>query len=162
MRRQRAHYGYVPKPIERSELLAAIEQAMGTATPAQPPTGQETGGDEPVLDLEVVAGLREMGQRGYFSLPDFVATFRREANQCLAGLRAAIEGEDSRALEQEAHALKGSSRELGAQRLAQVCRQLEELGRAGSTTGAAPLLARAEEEFSLLQRALDEDLGVSA
>lgn len=108
--------GYLAKPIQRAELLAAIEQAMAAALPAALPTRQETNEDEPVLDLEVVAGLREMGRRGYFSLPDFVATFRREANQCLAGLRAAIEGADPQALEPEAHALKGSSREIGAHR----------------------------------------------
>ncbi|MBI2502736.1 MAG: response regulator [Candidatus Latescibacteria bacterium] len=153
--------GYVSKPIQRGELLAAIEQAMAAARVLALPR-QETGGDEPVLDLEVVAGLREMGRRGYFSLLDFVALFQRDARQSLAGLRAAIEGADPRALEHEAHALKGSSRELGAQRLAQVCRQLEELGRAGSVEGAAPLLAQAEEEFSLLQRVLDEELGAFA
>ncbi|MCC7263356.1 MAG: response regulator [Candidatus Latescibacteria bacterium] len=150
--------GYLAKPIDRAELLAAIEQALGTAAPTQPSPGQEKDGEPPVLDPEVLAGLRELGRRGYFSLPDFVAAFRREAHQSLEGLRAALVAADPRALEHQAHALKGSSRELGAQRLAGACRQLEELGRAGSVAGAEALLARAEAEFARLQPALDEAL----
>jgi len=111
-----------------------------------------------VLDPVAWEGLQEMSRRGYFSLPDFVATFRSEALQSLAGLRQGIGEADPQTLERQAHALKGSSRELGAGRLAEICRQLEELGRAGSLSGAAELLAGAEAKFALLDQALGEQL----
>jgi PAS domain S-box-containing protein len=149
--------GYASKPIQRAELLAAIAQALGAASP--PPPARQEEPEAAVLDRGTWEGLREMSRRGYFSLSDFAAAFRGEALQSLASLRRAIEGEDPRALEQAAHALKGSSRELGARRLAEACRQLEDLGRSGSVRGAAELLALAEEEFGRLQRALGEEPG---
>ncbi|MBI3649673.1 MAG: Hpt domain-containing protein, partial [Acidobacteria bacterium] len=66
-------------------------------------------------------------------------------------LKAQIESGASVAMQEEAHALKGISHNMGAERMGEVCRLLEMLGASGSLQGAEELLGLLETEFRLLQ-----------
>lgn len=57
---------------------------------------------------------------------------------------AAAKG-DADALERSAHSLKSSAAQLGAERLAEICRQLEEGAKRGEMAGTSTLVSAADE-----------------
>ena len=73
----------------------------------------------------------------------------------LQTLRQAIAAADANNLRKAAHSLKSSSANVGAQALAQACKEMEQLGRNGSTVGAADMLAGMEREFQAVRQSLN-------
>ena len=71
--------------------------------------------------------------------------------QQLRALHQAIGALNPGHLRKSAHSLKSSSANVGAETLAQLCKELETLGRAGSTDGAATLLDQLENEFAAVR-----------
>ncbi len=57
-------------------------------------------------------------------------------------------------MERVAHALKGSSGNMGAKGMASICAKLEEAGSAGDLSRAPELLARLDAEFGRVRQAL--------
>ncbi len=66
----------------------------------------------------------------------------------LAALRGASNAGDAATLERTAHALKGSCGNLGARKMAETAKLLEEAGRRGDLSAAPGLLDRLDVEFS--------------
>ena len=62
----------------------------------------------------------------------------------------AVEQNSADAIRKAAHELKGSCLTLGAERLANVSKDLENLGRTGSVAGAAELLIKLDTELDAL------------
>ena len=58
--------------------------------------------------------------------------------------------------EEAAHALKGASANLGAQHLAELCRQLEALGEAGQVDGAGKRLEQLGQEFARVKIEIED------
>ncbi|MGD8793951.1 MAG: Hpt domain-containing protein, partial [Anaerolineae bacterium] len=75
----------------------------------------------------------------------------------------AVEAGDAATLRRAAHSLKSNSAEFGAGTLADLCRELEAIGRAGEEAGgegwataeAVEMVARAETIFERVRPALD-------
>ena len=57
-----------------------------------------------------------------------------------------------------AHRLKGAASTMGARAMTAICLDLESLGRSGSTIGSVELIARLEEEFERVGKALRKEL----
>ena len=70
----------------------------------------------------------------------------------------AINSEDAPALQKLAHSLKGSSAHVGAQIMAECCKEMEMVGRANTTVGGRDLLLRIEREYSLVRDTLQREL----
>jgi HPt (histidine-containing phosphotransfer) domain-containing protein len=83
-----------------------------------------------------------------------ITLFLDETPRQLAVMQAAVCRADAPALAETAHRLKGSSGNLGAGRMQQLCGELQTLGRANELTTAGDHLARLEAEFALVQTAL--------
>ena len=60
------------------------------------------------------------------------------------------------------HALKGSSGNMGATRVAEVCAELEMAGESGDLAAVPGLLERLEEELSLARPALEAEVARGA
>ena len=60
-------------------------------------------------------------------------------------------------IREEAHALKGASLTIGAQGMANLSRQLENLGAAQTVQGAAEQFARLKHEFERVQNEIDKE-----
>ena len=71
-------------------------------------------------------------------------------------LRAAVDAGDAEALRKAAHALKSSSANVGAERLASLFKELEALGRSATVDGAGALVASLDEELPRVLAALGE------
>jgi len=108
------------------------------------------------LDQGVLATLHALEQRGQPGLlRQVVALYLQEAPAQLAALRAAVAQADAGGVEQTAHALKGSSAQLGATRLAQLCAALQEGGARQELSQAAAQVDELANEFLRVQAALE-------
>ncbi|MFN8133527.1 MAG: PAS domain S-box protein [Solirubrobacteraceae bacterium] len=149
---------YVAKPVRMPDLIAALERApsrpAGTAprapaptAPAAAPAADGTAGADAVEAL--LAALREeLGADADALLPELEGLFTAEGPGLVADMRAGIASGDAAAVAGAAHTLKGSAASLGASRLADRCRTLEELGRSGELAGAPEALAAVEAAYA--------------
>ena len=79
----------------------------------------------------------------------------------LADVQTAVDEGDAERLARSAHALRGSSANMGGARLAQVCAQLEEAGERGDLAEAARLVPALETEAAQLIAALSRVIEVA-
>jgi HPt (histidine-containing phosphotransfer) domain-containing protein len=155
---------YIAKPVRRQALFGTIAKLhlRPVAEPALIANAEEeeiaekvdAGADLPVLDMAALDDLKTLEDEGYFSLSEVVGIFVEEGPQRIAVMRRAVEEKEAVDLQREAHTLKGGSRDLGAQRLVEVCQELEEKGKIASLDGTSELIDRVEHEFALARDAL--------
>jgi HPt (histidine-containing phosphotransfer) domain-containing protein len=81
-------------------------------------------------------------------------------------IRSAVAAGEAERLRKAAHSMRSSSANVGAEALADACKNLEGLGRDGTTAGAERVLACAEQGLvrviAALQAQLDESLEPAA
>ena len=157
---------YISKPIVFEMFAAAIARGLqrGLKTPplTNPidtvvtiPGQSET---ESALCKKTLRSLKELGlEMGDSFYPQLLETFGQDAVAHLAVLRAAIAEGDTGRLGHEAHALKGASLTIGAQGMADLCKQLESLGIAHTVEGAPATLARLDCEFERVKNEIEQE-----
>lgn len=91
---------------------------------------------------------------------ELLTAFQDSATERLVAMQKAIEQGDSYRLELEAHTLKSSSRNVGANHLADLCYWLEKLGRSNALELAAQKLKEVEQEYSRVNTALNRTVAV--
>ncbi len=143
---------YVGKPVRKEALQAALEKwvMQGESMPdhrTNEPEPEELNG-RPVLNEDRLESLKEFSDDddGSFIVSLF-ETFIVNTEPRLERIRTAVENNDHETMAREAHGIKGSSSNLGADRVAMVSRELERLGKAGEMKGCNELLKRLEIEF---------------
>jgi HPt (histidine-containing phosphotransfer) domain-containing protein len=108
-----------------------------------------------VLDAAAVRTLADLvGDEE--TLREIVDAFLDEGPQRIAELSAGLAAGDAVLVGRAAHTLKANSATFGAAELEGVARELESIARAGDLSGAAPLVAAATEQWSLVEAALRE------
>lgn len=100
--------------------------------------------------------------QGEALLQRVVAAFLQDTPRQLTVLREAIAGGDPATIRKTAHSLKSSSANVGADALARLCKELEQIGRAGHTDGAARLQAPLEHAFQATRESLSTILAKGA
>jgi HPt (histidine-containing phosphotransfer) domain-containing protein len=109
-----------------------------------------------VLDPAVMETLRQLTAPGEPDvLTEVLQLFLKEVPLRMDRLRNACAAGNIEGVYRAAHSLKGSAGNIGAQRLVDVCRQLDELGRAGDLTEAAPLVAALGLEYERVAAEID-------
>lgn len=157
---------YVPKPVKPKELDAVLkrwilrpEEVVTTLSEAGSESG-ESGGDP--IDRLVLASLRELQGEGEPEiLSELIELFLDEVPQQLGALREAVEKDDAPSVERIAHTLKGSSGNMGATRMVQICAELQDVGASANLSGTPELLKRLEEEFGRVCLALESEVARS-
>jgi HPt (histidine-containing phosphotransfer) domain-containing protein len=145
---------FVAKPIKVAELAAALERWIDGNQPVTPPIVADAD-KTPVLDDTILAGLRELeDDAGAGVLDDLVSSFLGDAKTQLEALRTALSGRNMQALGRLCHSLRGSSANLAAAGMADLCAELERMAEAGDQVGAAETLPRLEAEYSRVDVAL--------
>ncbi len=109
-----------------------------------------------VLQEEPIARLREMGQALGREVPRrILELYLGDSPARLSALRRALADGDPQALERAAHALKGSSANLGASDLAELCHQLERLSGGDQVPAdAAARITALEAEYERVEQAM--------
>jgi PAS domain S-box-containing protein len=140
--------GYIQKPLRPSELMSAIEQALGPAPAAAPEWRPDppAGLDEQAL-LVSYGGNRTL-------LGEVIEVFLAEYPKTLAAIRLAFERNDAGALAASAHALKGSVGLFVQEGPYEVARRIELAGRSGRLDQAGPLVAELEETMHAFVQSL--------
>ncbi len=130
--------GYIPKPV-RIETLAEILKRWDTP-----------------LNMAVVKYLGELaGPENPDFLKELLETYLKDMPGRLEAVREAVRSGDAKALQAAAHALKGSSANLGAQRLQKICLALEYIGREKTVEGAAELLEDLQKEAASVKAEME-------
>jgi HPt (histidine-containing phosphotransfer) domain-containing protein len=87
------------------------------------------------LALERVAGDREL-------LQEVARLFLDDAERAMGQIEAAIRNQDAKLLDREAHSLKGSVANFGAEEVVKAALALEQMGKRGDFGQAKPGFAR--------------------
>jgi HPt (histidine-containing phosphotransfer) domain-containing protein len=105
----------------------------------------------------MLQNLRDITDHDPAMLSELIDVFLERASPRLAAIRDAIDQEDAEALERTAHVLKSSSAQMGVVPLAQLCADLEALGRSGTTTGASDLIESLTSTYQQARVALKSE-----
>jgi HPt (histidine-containing phosphotransfer) domain-containing protein len=141
---------YLAKPVQVEDLVSALERwapldgsfpfavvvDRGGDVPDETPERDEQLSD---LDPAIVDGLRDLG--GIALLDELVSLFHDEVERYLREFDRALADGDPVALRRTSHALRGSSANMGAQRVAAAAGELEQLAATGDLDGASALTA---------------------
>jgi HPt (histidine-containing phosphotransfer) domain-containing protein len=113
-----------------------------------------------ILDPAVISGLRKLTPPGE---PDVLAEvlklFLEEVPPRIARLRNAWQAGSIEEVHRAAHSLKGSAGNIGARRLFEVCRQLDDISKSGDLAAAAPLVDALGVEFGKVESAIRQLIG---
>lgn len=86
---------------------------------------------------------------------ELVQIFVSDTEERVPKLLEAVQNADVEAVKMEAHAIKGASGTIGADKLANLARQLEQMGVAGDLNPAALAFRKVAEEYQRVRAALD-------
>jgi two-component system sensor histidine kinase/response regulator len=108
-----------------------------------------------VINAHALDNIRALSpDRGSALVQRVVNAYVDDTPQHLQTLRQAIVRGDTGCLRKVAHSLKSSSANVGAEALAQMCKEMENLGRNDTTEGAAGILTDMEHEFQAARDSL--------
>lgn len=108
------------------------------------------------LDSSVLIALQDVMEEEY---PTLLDVFLKDSEQRVAQLRQCLNGPapDLQALSLDAHSFKGSSGNMGALQLSELCRQLEEQARRGQREGLELLVDQISSEYLTVRRLFDAE-----
>ncbi len=166
---------YLSKPFTAQSLssmlvrwLPRADTGVAASTPAAVPPpalhGQaETADAEPAINPRALDSIRQLpGANGALLVGKVIDAYLADTPARLAQMHAATDADNADALRKAAHGMKSSSANVGAERLAALCKDLEMLGRSGTLEGARSLLKSADEELlRVLQALMDEHAATS-
>lgn len=112
-----------------------------------------------ILNSAVFERLQQATASQPAVLEELCRDYLAEARLTLAQLREAIDQNDSGAVRERAHYLKGSSMMLGARQLSQACAMLERMGRDGQLSGAESALQETVAALKEVETELAEIVG---
>lgn len=154
---------YLSKPFSLQGLRETLERALQrkrTLNPS-PPAGttvSELRRSAP-LDPAVLARIRDLNPSMYPALLGrLVKVYLSSSTEAVATLQTALAGGDRDILGKTAHSLKSSSGNMGAAHLAELCKELELIGRGQSDADPTPLVAAIREEHRVVCEALQAEL----
>ena len=156
---------YLSKPFTQTQLsallgrwmsmpLSGARQATAAAASAPAPVDEAQPG-RGIINTHALDNIRALSaDRGAVLVRRVVGAFIDDSPQQFASLQHAAAGADAGALRKVAHSLKSSSANVGAEALAQLCKDLELLGRSNTTEGAAGILADMAHEYQAVRHSL--------
>ena len=159
---------FLTKPIDAHTLLDTVARLSATANnvpdtqksvPKPLVTGQtdseETGtADEMLINSRTLHNLRLLGEMNDNFLDDVIHGFFLEGEQMLDAMKRALLDHEYTLFKDLAHALKGSSGNLGAEALFQICREISQSNHAGLQASAGNLLNKARDCFNATRQAM--------
>ncbi|WP_426111311.1 response regulator [Massilia sp. PWRC2] len=120
-----------------------------------PPAAPQAADYRAALNPRALDHIRALSaERGDALVRRVVGAYVDDTPRQFAAVRAAIDSLDAPAVRKLAHSLKSGSANVGAETMAQLCKDLETLGRSDSTDGADGLLRQMEHEFEAVRKSL--------
>jgi signal transduction histidine kinase/CheY-like chemotaxis protein len=136
---------YLTKPLRIQDLQTALKQGENSLSLIQdlipfdlPQPAQDT---VMILDRSVLDGFLQMAgpEVAVELMRELLDAYSEDVPQRLVDIEMAIAQSNPEALRQSAHALRSSSINLGAVEVGELCRELEQIGKSGTTEKAQVL-----------------------
>ncbi len=108
----------------------------------------------PALDPEAIAALRDLSPEDDSFLREIIQTYLEDTPKRIHEVRLALSAADSVAFVRATHTIKGSSSNLGAERLRRTAERLEHGARQNGLHGMEQAVADLEAEFATARDAL--------
>ncbi len=105
------------------------------------------------VDIETLSMLKDVMEEDFHSL---IETFLNDARERIPLLKSQLATADAEAVRQTAHSLKGSSSNLGAVPMSELCFQIESRAGQQRLDGLEPLLQQLQAEFSRVETILQD------
>ena len=156
--------GYISKPINRRELIELVEGVMtaDATQPQAPPVGElathETADVARVTWSPNAMVERLGGDEGLAR--QLVTLFLSECPRMMTAVRRSVASGDAEEIRRAAHAFKGSVGNFTDTQPTTTAFELEQIGRAGRSADAPPVLARLEgevDDFSAQLRQFEQE-----
>jgi len=149
---------FLSKPMTAEALAATLLRWLSAAERTSPlPSSNAHTASAPMLDRTVVEDMLGMPLVAAAEVVlELIGLYQQNAAQHYATLRAALIAKEQRAMRAAAHALAGSSANLGLTALAQQCKDLEGIAIAGVAIDVAATLSELESIYEATQAALIE------
>ncbi|QEM69066.1 response regulator [Geobacter sp. FeAm09] len=151
--------GYLSKPFKASELEVALHRQCGLPLPPQEPdsgAAASRNAAEPDLPVFDRGGLLSRLGGKIELIGKFVALFRKGMDANLANLLAAAERHDREGMRVSAHTIKGAAGNIGAPRVQDIARRIEEAAREERLAEAQNLLPRLDDEYNAFVHLIEE------
>ena len=140
---------WLPRPRQRISMLPSqLSQHQGSDRDETPAVSKTDAVNSQALD-----NIRNL-QNGESILARVIDLYLADAPRLVEEIRVSISHGQPDTMSAAAHKLKSSSANLGAERLAEMCRQLETQGRGGSMDGSQGVFDAIEAEYTAVRAAL--------
>jgi CheY-like chemotaxis protein len=148
------------QPLNESQTAAAGAPQDGgvhdmPAAEAQVPSLTASENSEPVLDQKALQNLYELVGEEFGFLVELFDSFLEEAPALLAEMDGYIQEGDPEGVRRMAHSLKSNSADLGATKLHQLNKDLEQSAKMGNLEQAAAIHQKLVAEFQVVKAALE-------
>jgi signal transduction histidine kinase/DNA-binding response OmpR family regulator len=157
---------YLSKPLQQNQLQDMLRKWLPTPQQVQPLSARASGGQEvndqyaERFDPDIFNNYRRMQKPDRPDiLKEIIQSYLKSAPTLLKSMSDAVRVEDTESLWKAAHTLKSSNGSVGAVRMAELCRQLEEKGRAGNIDDSEQYLDALKDEFVFIEKQLKTILG---
>ncbi len=107
--------------------------------------------DKPHLDEEALVELQEVMEDEFDVL---IKTYIKDSTDRIDHLRHALGSEDADSFAKTAHSFKGSSINIGAPKLGELCLQAEKAGKDNRLNDASAVVDEIESEFQQVEQTL--------
>jgi CheY-like chemotaxis protein len=142
---------YLTKPLHIAQLGAALERAVRRRRSVEH--------SDVVLDPVCIAGLKELREPGQADpLVELSDLFSRESDACVRRMDDGLTARDSNATTRAAHSLKGSASNLGANKLAKACSDVEQSARVSDWTQVSAQLEELKTQLRRVRESLKTEL----
>ncbi len=150
---------YMTKPMVIEDLEHALRELVGGESPTmcqQKSSGNRSGKGDAVIDAMIVAELQKINGPGDTDLFIEIADqFLTLVPGWIRNLKQAIESEDLADVRYQAHKLRGLCQQIGAERMAEVCRRLESSEDESPDGQPKQDISRLQREFEAAHQELD-------
>jgi two-component system sensor histidine kinase/response regulator len=155
---------YVSKPVALETLEAALARGREAKTTllgnemGDDGQGEVPAGNKNTLCQETLQNLRELSsEMGAAFFPELLEAFEHESVKHLAELRSAFAAGETGRFCRAVHALKEVSLTIGAQGMAEICAQLENLGTTKNEEHSAEELSQLDREFDRVRSEIEQE-----
>ncbi len=107
------------------------------------------------VDVSVLDMLRSLHDDGDHFVATLVSTYVSDTQTRIDALRSALASSDGQGVERAAHAIKGSSANLGVTKMAALGEALQQVGKNADFAAIGPLFQEMEQEFPRARAELD-------
>jgi HPt (histidine-containing phosphotransfer) domain-containing protein len=151
---------YITKPLTVAALRALVTRWLAPTSESAPAieTVVPALASDLAVDADRIAELRALDAGDGMLFERLIASFFDSANAQIERLRDAVREGNPEGVERAAHALKGSSGNVGATHLAVYAETLERLGRGRALGEAGAMLRELDAEMERVSQALLEAL----